>query len=99
MVGCMQIPVGAIQALLQVQRLDTITPFKQLVNIQFTRSIIESLLPSIVLKIFLAILPMLLAFMNKQQGMTSMSAVDFGVVRKYFIFQVSTRCPSHSNVL
>lgn len=44
---------------------------------------------ALVLKIFLAILPMLLAFMNRKQGMICASKVDFGVVRKYFIFQVS----------
>ena len=42
----------------------------------------------LVLKIFLAILPTLLAFMNKKQGMVSKSEVDFGVTTKYFIFQV-----------
>ncbi len=40
-----QIPVGAIQALLEVQRLSKYPPFKQLVNIAFTRSLIESILP------------------------------------------------------
>ncbi|KAK9864573.1 hypothetical protein WJX84_004373 [Apatococcus fuscideae] len=84
------IPVGAIQAILEVQRLSKYPPFKQLVNIAFTRSLIESILPSLVLKIFLALLPNLLAFMNKKQGMISASKVDFGVVRKYFIFQVVT---------
>lgn len=43
---------------------------------------------ALVLKIFLALLPTLLAFMNKKQGMIAASKVDFGVVRKYFIFQV-----------
>ena len=32
---------------------------------------------------------MLLSFMNKQQGMFSFTAIDFGVIRKYFIFLVS----------
>ena len=41
----LQIPVAAIQALLEVQRLDKYTPFKQLVRIAFTRSLIESVLP------------------------------------------------------
>ena len=40
-----QVPVGAIQAILQVNRLQNITPFKQLVNISFTRSLIQSILP------------------------------------------------------
>ncbi|KAK9845039.1 hypothetical protein WJX74_009951 [Apatococcus lobatus] len=84
------IPVGAIQAILEVQRLQNITPFKQLVNISFTRSLIESILPVIVLKLFLALLPKILAFMNTKQGISSRSGNDFGVVKKYFIFQVIT---------
>ena len=43
----------------------------------------------IVLKLFLALLPKLLAFMNSKQGISSRSGNDFGVVKKYFIFQVS----------
>ena len=42
----MQIPVGAIQAILEVQRLSKYPPFKQLVKIAFTRSLIEAILPS-----------------------------------------------------
>ena len=42
----------------------------------------------LVLKIFLALVPKLLAFMNTKQGMISQSGNDFGVVKKYFIFQV-----------
>ncbi len=43
--AAIQVPIGAIQAILEVQRLDNITPFKQLVQISFTRSLIESVLP------------------------------------------------------
>ncbi len=42
------------------------------------------------LKIFLALLPMLLTFMNKRAGMQSLAEIDFGVFQKYFIFQA--RC-------
>lgn len=40
------------------------------------------------LKIFLALLPILLAFMNKLAGMQSLAEIDYGVMVKYFIFQV-----------
>ena len=42
----------------------------------------------LVLKIFLALLPMLLTFMNKRAGMQSLAEIDYGVFQKYFIFQV-----------
>jgi Calcium-dependent channel, 7TM region, putative phosphate len=43
----------------------------------------------LVLKVFLAVLPMLLTFMNKKAGMQSLAEIDYGVFTKYFIFQVS----------
>ncbi|EIE18583.1 DUF221-domain-containing protein [Coccomyxa subellipsoidea C-169] len=42
----------------------------------------------LVLKIFLAILPIILAFMGRIQGLTSRSSIDFSVITKYYIFQV-----------
>ena len=52
------------------------------------RSILHDvLIAGLVLKIFLALLPMLLTFMNKRAGMQSLAEIDFGVFQKYFIFQ------------
>ena len=49
MVGCCAavqiIPVGAVQALVNVSLLSKIPPFKQLLNIAFTNAIIVSILP------------------------------------------------------
>ena len=45
--------------------------------------------PGLVLVIFLALLPMLLTFMNKRAGMQSKAEIDFGVFQKFFIFQAS----------
>lgn len=60
-------------------------------QVSILSSIITAILPGIVLTIFLALLPALLALMNKKiQRMISESDVEFGVVRKYFAFQV--RC-------
>ena len=39
------IPIGAVQAIIEVDRLKNIPVFKQLVNISFIRSIIEAILP------------------------------------------------------
>lgn len=41
------IPVGAVQALVNVQLLSKIPPFKQLLNIPFTNAIIVSILPGV----------------------------------------------------
>lgn len=45
------------------------------------------MLPGLVLTIFLALLPILLTFMNKRAGMQSKAEIDFGVFQKFFIFQ------------
>ena len=39
------------------------------------------------LKVFLALLPILLAIMGRLQGLHSQSLVDFSVINKYYIFQ------------
>ena len=47
--------------------------------------------PGLVLTIFLALLPMLLTFMNKRAGMQSKAEIDFAVFHRFFIFQASDR--------
>lgn len=66
-------------------------------QVKILSSIITSVLPGIVLTIFLALLPTILSLLNKKvQKMVSETDVEFGVVRKYFIFQVcwTTTMPS-----
>ncbi|KAK9811621.1 hypothetical protein WJX72_007134 [[Myrmecia] bisecta] len=84
------VPVAALQAIIQVDKLESVPGIKQLASLPLISDFFKAILPSLVLRIFLAILPLLLAFMNRRQGMISESQVDFGVVRKYFIFQVIT---------
>jgi hypothetical protein len=49
--------------------------------------LLEAIVPGLVLLIFLALLPMLLAFMCRLSGFKSISEIDFGVVSRYFYFQ------------
>eukprot|EP00803_Ostreobium_quekettii_P011457 evm.model.scf_1059.5 EVM.evm.TU.scf_1059.5 scf_1059:28549-38537(-) len=86
------IPVAAIQALIEIERLEKydIPGLNELLEIHVFRSLLVAILPGLALKIFLALLPSLLVFMNKVQGMVSLSAIDFGLLRKYFLFQVLT---------
>jgi hypothetical protein len=58
-------------------------------------SIVEAFLPSLVLRIFLIVLPFLLAYMGRMEGLVSLSAVQFSVVKKLFTFQV---CFSDSRI-
>ena len=64
-------------------------PLVCLLQVKILSSLITAVLPGIVLTIFLALLPALLALLNKKvQKMVSETDVEFGVVRKYFAFQV-----------
>lgn len=56
---------------------------------QYNQSATYLMLTGLVLTIFLALLPMLLTFMNKRAGMQSKAEIDFGVFQKFFIFQAS----------
>ena len=47
----------------------------------------------LVLRIFLALLPILLRLMGRVQGLYSQSALDFSVVTKYYIFQACAALP------
>ena len=48
----------------------------------------------LVLRIFLALLPILLRLMGRVQGLFSESMLDFSVVTKYYIFQARAALPS-----
>lgn len=51
---------------------------------------LERAAPGLILKLFVNLLLMLIKFMNELEGMVSMSQVDFGVITKFFLFQVNT---------
>lgn len=85
MAAFFMIPVTAVQGLL------TMNSFLGFVNsIPIAGAIITGILPGLALKIFLALVPLILTIMNKFAGMVSISQVDLGVVYKFFIFQVIT---------
>lgn len=49
--------------------------------------LLAGFLPQLVLRVFLALLPALLALLGRFEGLPAESAVEFGVVKKYFAFQ------------
>jgi hypothetical protein len=60
----------------------------KIASIPFVTQLLQGVMPSLVLKIFLAILPMILNAMNRFAGAPSVSQIDFATVSKFFIFQV-----------
>jgi hypothetical protein len=79
------IPVAAIQAILT-----TNVSVDFIKNIPILSSIITAILPSLVLTIFIAMLPPIIKAMNKWAGMISTSQIDLGLMTRFFIFQVIT---------
>eukprot|EP01025_Chloroclados_australasicus_P044560 TRINITY_DN4839_c0_g1_i1.p1 TRINITY_DN4839_c0_g1~~TRINITY_DN4839_c0_g1_i1.p1 ORF type:complete len:864 (-),score=85.35 TRINITY_DN4839_c0_g1_i1:389-2929(-) len=82
MIAFYAIPVAFVQAL--------ITEFFSPDNIQieFLRNVLQGIVPGLALKIFLILVPVIIAALNRFAGTVSQSGVDFGVVRKYYYFQV-----------
>ncbi|KAG2482060.1 hypothetical protein HYH03_018986 [Edaphochlamys debaryana] len=82
------IPVTAIQALIEVPKLARLPVLGPIVRAPAVRQILEAVVPGLALKLFLTVVPMLLRAMALHSGARAESAVDFGVVRRYFLFQV-----------
>ncbi|KAG2426170.1 hypothetical protein HXX76_013151 [Chlamydomonas incerta] len=82
------IPVSLIQAMIEVPKLANIKGLDKVVNAPVIKQLLEAIIPGLILKIFLAIVPIILKFMAILSGTTSLSEVDFGVVKRFFLFQV-----------
>ncbi|MEW5319517.1 MAG: hypothetical protein WDW38_010662 [Sanguina aurantia] len=83
-------PVSAIQGLLQLRRLDTVTWLRPILAFQVVRSLLGGLLPGLALRILIAIMPFLLRLMVQRSGAVSKGNVDGQVTTLYFMFQVVT---------
>ena len=90
-----QLCARACHEVLQVEKLRGMVGIRWLARIPAIDSFIAGLLPSLVLRIFLALLPELLAYMGRMQGLISLSQVQFSVVRRYFAFQVNFTLPDN----
>lgn len=83
------IPITFVQSLANLNGLSRTFPFlKALLNRQVVSSFLQGFLPGLALKIFLLLLPMLLMFMSKIEGYTSLSSLERRSAGKYFIFLV-----------
>ena len=67
-----------------------------LLDVRAVKTLVTVLVPTLVLRIFLLLVPSIMALLCARQGMASRSQVEFGVMRKYFVFSVrpATRCPA-----
>lgn len=84
------VPVGLVQGMIQMDRLENTPVLGAIVTFPLVNGILKGIVPTLVLKLFLAFLPRILKRMSHWQGLISLSEIDFEVVRKYFIFQTIT---------
>jgi hypothetical protein len=83
------LPVTAfVQAFVNLDNVSKVPGLGLVTRIPFVTQILKGILPSLVLKIFLAILPPVLAAMARFAGAKSVSRVDLSVVANFFVFQV-----------
>ncbi|KAH0454230.1 hypothetical protein IEQ34_016154 [Dendrobium chrysotoxum] len=83
------IPIAAISAFTTLQNLRKYLPFlKVIVNQKAVKTILEAYLPQLALIIFLALLPALLLFLSKAEGIPSQGHVIRAASGKYFYFIV-----------
>lgn len=83
------IPIGLISALTTLDNLKKILPFlKPVINITALKTVLEAYLPQIALIVFLALLPKLLLFLSKTEGIPAVSHAVRAASGKYFYFTV-----------
>lgn len=83
---CFMVPVGVVQGMIQINRLENTPVLGAIVTFPLVNGVLKGVLPTLVLKLFLAVLPSILSNMARRQGLISLSEIDFEVVRKLFIF-------------
>jgi hypothetical protein len=83
------LPVTAfVQSFVNLDNVSKVPGLGTIARIPFVTQILKGILPSLVLKIFLALLPPVLAAMARFAGAKSVSRVDLSVVANFFVFQV-----------
>ncbi|XP_021303016.1 CSC1-like protein At3g21620 isoform X2 [Sorghum bicolor] len=81
------IPITLVQSLANLEGIEKALPFlKPLIELPFIKSFIQGFLPGIALKIFLIVLPTILMFMSKFEGLISQSSLERRSASKYYIF-------------
>ncbi|CAA0826495.1 Calcium permeable stress-gated cation channel 1 [Striga hermonthica] len=81
------IPITAVQSLANIEGIQKRLPFlKAITDVPFIKAFIQGVLPGIVLKIFLIVLPTILMMMSKFEGFLSISALERRSAMRYYIF-------------
>ena len=71
----------------QIEKLVDLPGIRELVELPLLSSVLSGILPQLVLRLFFSLMPYILGFLERLEGLAAESEVEFGVVRKYFAFQ------------
>ncbi|OZJ03881.1 hypothetical protein BZG36_03954 [Bifiguratus adelaidae] len=83
------IPIGLISILTSEQTIFKIMPpgfAKAVANSVILQSIVKGFLPTLAVIVFMALLPMIMEYLGKLQGVTSRSELEESTMSKYFFF-------------
>lgn len=81
------IPITIVQSLANIEGIEKRAPFlKSVIELHFIKSLIQGVLPGLVLKIFLLVLPFILMIMSKFEGFLSISSLERRSALRHYIF-------------
>lgn len=81
-------PVVFVQGIVNLDNLGRLLGIDNIGDIPFVSEFLQSVLPTSVMVLFLSFVPYFLRLMCLYSGMTSVSEIDIGVIRRFFYFQV-----------
>ncbi|GLU18152.1 hypothetical protein SLE2022_344670 [Rubroshorea leprosula] len=83
------IPITLVQSLVTIDGIENAAPFlKPVIEKSFIKSLIQGVLPGIVLKLFLILLPTILMIMSKFEGFNSISSLQRRAATRYYLFNL-----------
>ena len=77
----------------QIEKLVDLPGIRELLELPLLSSVLAGFLPQLVLRLFFSLMPYILAALERLAGLPAESEVEFGVVRKYYAFQVRPARP------
>ncbi|XP_051128520.1 calcium permeable stress-gated cation channel 1-like [Andrographis paniculata] len=81
------IPITIVQSFANIEGIQKRLPFlTPIIDIGFIKSFVQGVLPGIVLKIFLIVLPTILMMMSKFEGFISISSLERRAALRYYLF-------------